>query len=74
MMYEHKKLFVKELGEFFVKHNFGSIESMTYVSPGAEYIEEVRINYAGGHVTVVNVTFDSIEEILRELVRQDCLC
>ena len=65
---EDKKGFVEDLGYLLSKYYRG-IEGMEYFKPGKEYNEEVVITYRGGYQQTVNVSRDSIPEMLRYIAR-----
>lgn len=65
---EDKKGFVEGLSNLLSIH-YSCIEHMEYLKPGNEYSEEVVITYKGGDEQIVNVTFDSIPAILRDVAK-----
>ena len=65
---EDKKGFVESLGYLLSNHNVG-VENMEYFKPGKEYNEEVVITYDGGYQQTINVSWDSIPAILRDIAR-----
>jgi hypothetical protein len=66
---EDKKGFVEGLSYLLSKH-CSCIEYMEYFKPGKEYSEEVVITYRGGYQQTVNVSWDSIPAILRDIARE----
>ena len=65
---EDKKGFVEGLSNLISKHCRG-IESLEYFKPGNHYNEEVVITYDGGYQQTINVSWDSIPAILRDITR-----
>ena len=64
---EDKKGFVEELGNLLSK--YCDIECMEYFKPGKEYNEDVVITHRGGYQQTVNVSWDSIPAIFRDIAR-----
>lgn len=65
---ENKKDFVKELGSVLRDHCYG-IEKLEYFKPGKEYKEEVVVTYTSGYQQSINVSWDSISAMLRDIAR-----
>lgn len=68
---ENKKQFIQDLSDVFTKYTYNtSVEKMEYFRPGKIYDEEVVITFDGGWTRTVNVSWDSINAMVRDIVKQ----
>jgi hypothetical protein len=67
-VYEEKKWYVEKLLEPVLQASYLDVDSVRYEKNGS--MEVVTINYIGGHRDRINVTGNSLEAILRDVVRQ----
>lgn len=64
----NKEKYVKELGELFNKFGVGQVESLEYYQDeiGDEW---VRVTFQGGATRRVNVTWDSLTALTRDVTK-----
>jgi hypothetical protein len=67
-VYEEKKWYVEGPLEQVLQASYLDVDSVRYEKNGS--MEVVTINYIGGHRDRINVTGNSLEAILRDVVRQ----
>lgn len=67
-VYEEKKWYVEKFLEPLLQASYLDVDSVRYEKNGS--MEVVTITYIGGHRDRINVTGNSLEAILRDVVRQ----
>ena len=67
-MSENKRDFVRELGEFLRRYSREDIAALTY-DKDSDGFEAVTIRYGNGYSRTVNVTGDSVIEILTDVYK-----
>ena len=68
---KEKSNFVESFSKLLKKYKIADVESLKYIAagPGAEYVE---VLFVGGAKTMVNVTFDSLQEIAKDVFKEIC--